>query len=58
MLRTIDFSKVQSKIEGSSNYVFHLVATTPDQRVYSALCEPFLMIAGDEDAFMSAVQGS
>lgn len=37
---------------------FIWVATILDQRVYSVFCEPCLMIAGDEDPFMSAVQGS
>ena len=55
---TTDYSKVDSKIECSSSYAFHLVANALDQRVYSVLCVPCLMMAGDEDAFMSAVQGS
>lgn len=38
--------------------MFHLVAPTLDQRVNNVLCEPCLMIAGDEDAFMSIGQGS
>lgn len=42
----------------SSSYVFHLIATTPDQRAYSVSCEPWLMTADDEDAFMSAVRSS
>lgn len=42
----------------SSSDVFHLVAPTLDQRVNGVSCEPCLMIAGDEDAFMSIGQGS